>query len=84
MPPRRVGTGAVQFNWPHGNLARTVKVHVGVINLCSNPVKYAAQLLCVRGSCETAFRFVICLHSLCLGKLKGSESKCINRLQRAE
>lgn len=40
----------------------------GVINLCSNLVKYTTLQLYVTGSCETAFRFVIYLHSLCLGK----------------
>lgn len=40
----------------------------GVINACSNLVEYTTLLPYVTGSCETIFRFVICLQGLCLGK----------------
>lgn len=58
----------LKFHWTYRNRPSTVKMSDGVINLCSHLVKYTILLLYVRGSCETAFRFVICLHSLCLGK----------------
>lgn len=56
----------LECNWTYSNLLSTMQD--GVISSYSNLVKYTALLLCVTGSCETAFRFVICLHSLCLGK----------------
>lgn len=58
----------LKFNWTCRNLPKYSVVSGGVISFCSNRVKYTTFLPSVTGSCETAFRFVICLYSLCLGK----------------